>query len=719
MIRVIALLLYLALLLSPAAASAQTTPGPGGPTQTEAQRALEVLEDPQKRAQLIDTLRAITKAAPPVSEAAAAPALSLEPNSLGAQLLSQVAGWSDRMAVEMAAGADAVSDLPLLWRRTERAIANPVLQQAVLTALWQLALAIGGALLAGWLAALALRRPLGGLAGYAPENGIGHADDRAGVTTARRSDGTWRLLRRLPFALARLLLELVPVAIFAGVANLLAAMLAAGTPRLVILVLVNAYVVYRVVLAIGEMLVSPRLGRLRLFYADDIHAENAIGWVRRLAGVAVFGSAAAEIGLLLGLDPRAHRILVRLVGLIIAELLMVLVMRNRHAVASYLRGGPAPTGPARWTSWLAGAWHYLALIVIAAGWILWAAGSHNGIGGLRLLIETVAVLVVARLVAILLLGLLDRTVHHPDLATRATRYHPPARFVLIVLIDLAALIVLLQLWGANAFFWFSSGRIGAHLLSALVTVAIAVIAAITVWEGTNAAIERRLARLGEAGPAAHAARLRTLLPMLRATLFATILVVVGLTALSQIGVNVAPLLAGAGVVGVAIGFGAQKLVQDVITGMFVLFENAIQVGDVITVAALTGTVEQLSVRTIWLRGSDGSVHVIPFSAVTTISNASRGLGNATVSVTVPFYEDSDRVAAVLQEIAAGMRHDPDFAPLVLNDLKLLGVDAVKAAGVTIAGEIACTSAGRWPVQREFNRRLQKRFQELGIALSSG
>ena len=90
MIRLIAILLYLALLLSPAAASAQTTPGPGGPTQTEAQRALEVLEDPQKRAQLIDTLRAITKAAPPVSEAAAAPALSLEPNSLGAQLLSQV-----------------------------------------------------------------------------------------------------------------------------------------------------------------------------------------------------------------------------------------------------------------------------------------------------------------------------------------------------------------------------------------------------------------------------------------------------------------------------------------------------------------------------------------------------------------------------------------------------------------------------------------------------
>jgi small-conductance mechanosensitive channel len=153
--------------------------------------------------------------------------------------------------------------------------------------------------------------------------------------------------------------------------------------------------------------------------------------------------------------------------------------------------------------------------------------------------------------------------------------------------------------------------------------------------------------------------------------------------------------------------------------MFVLFENAIQVGDVVTVAALTGTVEQLSVRTIWLRGGDGTMHVIPFNAVTTISNASRGIGNASVSVTVPFYEDSDRIAAVLTEIAAEMRQDPEFAPLMLGDLKLLGVDAVKSTGVTIAAEIPCTSGGRWRVQREFNRRLQKRFQELGIALGSG
>jgi small-conductance mechanosensitive channel len=723
MLKAVAILfMMMAPIPSALAASAQTAPvsSRGGPTQAEAQRALEVLEDPQKRAQLVDTLRAIAKTQPAAPEGVAAPPVALEPNSLGAQLWSELSGWADRLSAETAATADALSDLPFLWLKVERALANPALQRAFLTALWQLTLVFACGLLLEWLIRSALRRPLAALAAYAPDNGHGK-----GASVVTVPSAAWRLSRRLPFALGRLLLELIPIVVFAGIGNLLAAVVAEGTTRLVILILVNAYVAYRTVMVVGDMMVSPRLGRLRLLYVDDSGADYAIGWLRRIAAVAIFGGAGAQIGLLLGLDAGIYGSLLRLIGLIIAALLVVLVMRNRSRVAAYLRAGPTQAGIARWRNALAATWHYFALVVIAAGWFVWAAGARNAVGGLRLVLGTVTVLVLARLLAILALGLLDRMVHvgsglahrYPGLEPRARRYHALARFVLICLIDLAAFIALLELWGVNAFLWFAPGGIGGHLLSALVTIAIAIIAAILVWEGANAALERRLARLGEAGPALHAARLRTLLPMLRAALFATILVVVGLTALSQIGVNIAPLLAGAGVVGVAVGFGAQRLVQDVITGMFVLFENAIQVGDVITVAALTGTVERLSVRTIWLRGGDGTMHVIPFNAVTTISNASRGIGNAAISVTVAYQEDSDRVASVLKEISAEMRQDPEFAPLMLGDLKLLGVDAVKASGVTITGEIPCTAAGRWPVQREFNRRLLKRFQELGIALS--
>jgi small-conductance mechanosensitive channel len=284
-----------------------------------------------------------------------------------------------------------------------------------------------------------------------------------------------------------------------------------------------------------------------------------------------------------------------------------------------------------------------------------------------------------------------------------------------ILIAILTGLALLEFWGVGAFGWFTPGEIGARVLSALVTIGLAVLAAVIVWEVANAALERRLSRLSEAGTPAHAARLRTLLPMLRAVLFVTIAAIVGLTALSQIGVNIAPLLAGAGIVGVAIGFGSQKLVQDVVTGMFVLFENAIQVGDTVTVAGLSGKIERLSVRTIWLRGGDGALQIVPFSSVGTITNSNRGLGTAAVSVTIAYSEESDRAADAMRGIATEMRQEPEYADKMIDDL-LLWVDSVRALGVTLSGTIPCTDTGRWPVQREFNRRLQKRFQELGIAL---
>jgi small-conductance mechanosensitive channel len=483
-------------------------------------------------------------------------------------------------------------------------------------------------------------------------------------------------------------------------------------------------------MVVGGMLVSPAVGRLRLLEIGDDEALYLILWLRRITTVAVVGAALASLALLFGLNPGAYETLIRIVGLIVAVLLGILVLRGRHRVALRLRAPPGAGDLAYgrivlWRDRLAGAWHYFALILIVAGWILWAAGVRNGLGGLRLLVGTVAIAVAARLVAIVVIGMLDRAAHlSPELtqrlpaAARAARYHAPTRSIMRVAIIAVTAVLLLQFWGADAFMWFEPDRIGGRLVSALVTIAAAALAAIIVWEGANADLERRISRLSKAGSAAHSARLRTLLPMLRAALLSVILAVVGLTALSQIGVTIGPLLAGAGVVGIAIGFGAQKLVQDVITGMFVLFENAIQIGDGVTVAGLSGNVERLSVRNIWLRGNDGAVHIIPFSAVTSITNTNRGLGNAAVSVTVAYAEDGDRVTEVLEGIAAEMRADPDFAPLMLGDLSLW-VDAVKASGVTHAGVIACSDAGRWPVQHEFNRRLQKRFQELGIELGSG
>jgi moderate conductance mechanosensitive channel len=243
-----------------------------------------------------------------------------------------------------------------------------------------------------------------------------------------------------------------------------------------------------------------------------------------------------------------------------------------------------------------------------------------------------------------------------------------------------------------------------------------IVVAFGIWEFANISVQRHLDRLQREAQMAKSARLRTLLPLLRSTLLITIAVVAGLMILSEIGINIAPLLAGAGIIGVAIGFGSQKLVQDLITGIFLLLENAMQVGDWVTVSGLSGTVEALSVRTIRLRASDGSVHIIPFSAVTSVTNINRGLGNASINVVVAYDEDTDLVCAELKSIVADMRTDPDLSSRMLSDLQLWGVDKVDGASVTIAGQVVCTDSGRWPVQREFNRRMKRRFQELGIRI---
>jgi moderate conductance mechanosensitive channel len=375
---------------------------------------------------------------------------------------------------------------------------------------------------------------------------------------------------------------------------------------------------------------------------------------------------------------------------------------------------------------LADVWHYLAIFADLALWAIWAFRIPNGYSLLAYYASVaILVLVAARVAWTIALGGIERAIHpgsgllagFPTAELLAARYRPVLRLALTTIIAIVAIGALLEAWGVDALSWFDPGRLGAILLSELSSVLLAVAVAIIVWEACNVAIERQLARFAREGAYARASRLRTLLPMLRTALIVTILTIAGLTALSAVGVNIAPLLAGAGIVGIAVGFGSQKLVQDVVTGVFLLLENAMQVGDFVTVSGLSGTVENLTVRSIRLRAGDGSVHIIPFSAVTSVTNTNRGIGNAAISVNLAYDEDIDKAGDVLKQIAAEMRREPEFKSLMRGDLDLWGVDKVDGATVTIVGQIECTDSGRWPVQREFNRRMKMRFQKLGVDIA--
>ncbi len=759
-------LIVAALLLMAGPAPAQTGAAPVTAPQAsgealtpeQARRALETLQDDAKRAQMIDTLRAIAKAAPPPASAPAGaavvapdaaappakpaaaadkPALTLDADSLGAQLLLTISGWISDATREVTHAARSVAHVPALWHWLVNTATDPFYYHLLLDIAWKFVLVFGCAFAVEWLMLWAMRRPLRALeariprvvkarAAEPPPSAAGPAREISRRRRRLRLARLWQSLLRLPYVLARLGLELVPVVVFVAVASLMLDTQIGGVlmTRVVILAIINAYALCRGLVCATRALVGP----LGLFPTREETAAYVEVWTRRIVTVGVTGVTFANVALLLGLSRVGYGALLRLAMLAVHLLLVVVILQCRAPVARAIRARGGRRGAvATMRNRVAGMWHYAAIFIVLALWVVWALNIRDGYTLLlQYVVGTIVVVVAARLLLVVLLGLIDRGFRinadvlqrFPGLETRANRYLPLLRRLAGWAVAALAVVALLQVWGADTLVWFYGSQIGARLLSAIVTIGVAVAAAVAIWEAVNAMMDRQLAALTREGEAARAARLRTFLPMLRTTLLCVILSVVALTVLSEIGVNIAPLLAGAGIVGIAVGFGSQRLVQDLITGLFLLLENVVQVGDVVTVSGLTGTVENVSIRTIRLRASDGAVHIVPFSSVTSVTNASRGAGNAAVNVSVSSREDTDRAGQVLKDIVKEMRGEAAYQPLIRSDLELWGVDKVDGGTATLVGQIRCTDGGRWPVQREFNRRVKLRFQDEGIELAS-
>ena len=728
-----------ALAQSPTAAPTDAASKTARPTVTaaEAQKALEVLQDAARRDALIETLQTIAKTQAPQPSPSPTPSPTPPPTAeeFGAEALLQASEGLKEMSGQIAETVRAATKFPLISLWLVRTVQDPQAEDLLFGLLWRLATVAGVAFGAEYLAGLAMRRPFAALEAHAARRvmPVGPVESRrdsgAANSPGRRTARLWATFARLPLAAARFILEIAPVIAFAAAGNLLLSTSIGAEPvaRIAILALVNAYVICRTVMSLARVFANSRVPEANLFILPGETAAAIETWLRRIVGVTVFGLALANIALALGLYRSAYLALVKLVVLVAHLLLVVVTLRCRRAVASFIR---APEGRSGFVSTLrnrfADVWHYIAIFVNLALWLVWALRIENGYSLIaHYAFATIAIVAVARAASAAALGGLDQALYagtgivgrYPNVEALANRYRSALRGAVSTIISVVALIVLLEAWGVDALAWFEQGRIGASVASKFSAVAVAIAVAIVVWETCNGAMERQLARLTREGHYVRAARLRTVLPMLRTTLILTILTVFGLTALSEIGVNIAPLLAGAGIVGIAVGFGSQKLVQDVVTGMFLLLENAMQVGDFVTVSGLSGTVENLSIRTIRLRAGDGSVHIVPFSSVTSVTNTNRGIGNAAVSVNLAYDEDVDGASEVLQEIAVEMRRDPRFGPMMRSDLALWGVDKVDGAMVTIVGQIECTDSGRWPVQREFNRRMKIRFQQLGVDIA--
>ncbi len=232
-------------------------------------------------------------------------------------------------------------------------------------------------------------------------------------------------------------------------------------------------------------------------------------------------------------------------------------------------------------------------------------------------------------------------------------------------------------------------------------------------------LETRLLKKGrqEGEPASESEkRVETIIRLLKQGAMLALWLTASLVILKELGVDVAPIIASAGIVGLAVGFGAQNLVRDIISGFFIILENQIRVGDVATINGTGGLVEEINFRTIVLRDLSGTVHIFPTGTITTLSNLTNEWSAYILEIGVAYKEDTDKVIEILKEVGAAMIQDDEYGPLMLQEPEIFGVDKFGDSAVIIKGRIKTKPVRQWMVGREYLRRLKYAFDENGIEI---
>lgn len=712
-------------------APAQTPPPAAGMSAAELNSLANQLENEAERRKLIETLRALSAAqrgqagsqpAPaqaPVQAPVQAPAQPAAqqpapaPEDPGAAIVDTVVEHVQRAGSGMAALGAVFSDLPTLQKWLVQQWENPRRRALWTDVLLKLGATLAVAILAQTVAFLLIRRPLAAL-------------------EVRKSNPLWLAF---VFLLLRIMVAIIPTAVFALAAYGTLALLAPNNlTRDIAQFIVLAFVATRAVDIAGQMLLAPDAALGRLLRIDDENAAYIHVWLRRLSAVGIFGYAIVRVAQRMRIPADGVDAIATVIGFIFAALLAVLVLQNRTAIAARIRGAETPhaegisprSNAIRLLRHRTGdIWHVLALLYIGATFTVWAFDVSGGFALiLRGTLVTLGVLIVVRVLLFAIehgLGGLfavrpEARRRFPALEARANRYLPLLLGSLRLLLYVVAAFAILQAWGIDTLDWLGSPT-GRNLAGRVTTIVLVVVVTLVLWEVTGAAIEYYLTRPSADGqPPLRSSRVRTLLPLLRRFVSIVLGLIACLIVLSELGINIAPLLAGAGVIGLAIGFGAQTLVKDVITGIFILAEETISVGDVVDLEGNSGVVEDISIRTIRLRDMDGTVHVIPFSAVNKVKNMTRGFAHAVIDANVAYQEDIDTVIATLQGLAETMRKEPEWRAKILEPLEVIGVEQIAAAGVVIRVRFKTLAGAQWGVKREFYRRMKVCFDERGIVI---
>ena len=515
-----------------------------------------------------------------------------------------------------------------------------------------------------------------------------------------------------------LLLDLGGIAMLAlgALAVFLARWLENEAQRVVILVSLLAVIVVRITVLVVRFLLTRTDEHDRLLPFADVPARTLRWFVIAAAVLYSFGLVLTALGGAGALDATtmtAIRAAFWIIGLAIALTVTWLV---RKPIAELIRGA-APRGSlAAWAAdlWAVGATiYFLALFAGEMSAILAGTPMATGSGFASILIVMGMPIVDMALCRALGAWAARQRADRPAPGVIAA-YEPIFRRVIHIIVIVAGAVLIARIWHLDLFH-MAQQSLGGRLASSLLGIGLVLLAAYMAWQITKMAIARRMLAEGEQSDDVPATRVRTLLPILRATILVTIFVMASMSILAALGVDILPLLAGASVVGVAIGFGSQTLVRDVVSGAFFLMDDAFRLGEYIEVGDAKGRVEKINVRSVFLRHHRGALNILPYGEIKRLRNTSRDWQVHVMEFRLTYDTSMLQVKKIIKQIGDELAADPDYASDILQPLKSTGVMAAEDSGVLVRAKFTARPGNnQWVVRRVAYDKIIKAFRASGI-----
>jgi small-conductance mechanosensitive channel len=486
---------------------------------------------------------------------------------------------------------------------------------------------------------------------------------------------------------------------------------------------------YRVGLEVFRVLLSPDEARIRLLSLSDEYANYGWVWILRFANYTAFYALVTWTLLVVNVSVPVQYFIRGILLLVFPFMISMFIMQvAREFSMKYRALSKKPevikASSNKIISYVVRYWYLLVIVYCWTIFLFLMVHYEKGFGYLFKATLGTAIAVLALFPALKGLDWLFKKFfdinarvkeRFPGLEDKTNRYILILRKIFKAIILIMAIGIIAQIWGIPISKMVAS-KTGTLIIFRVIAIFITIGLVIGVIETSQFLKDYSLKGKKKGKKKSVSQKKKTLVPMINTAIKIAAGFIGGIVILDQLGVNTTPILAGAGIVGLAVGFGAQTLVKDLINGLFILFEESIRVGDYTDLGKNQGIVEAVGLRTIRLRDVSGNVHVVPNSSIDTITNMSKEFSRTVLDIAVAYKEDVDEVMEIMREIGEGMRNDPEIGSGILEPIEIFGLQKFDDSAVVIRARLTTKPLKQWGLKREFNRRLKKTFDERGIEI---